>query len=165
MDLERNLIDNVLECEIKLGFDELPVILYYPKASLMELLFCSEEDLVAEISKFRLQVRDSLGDIIIEKVSGESDRYSVTIPSEGVRWVNANFKPSDFIKLFIETIKSPGKKFDDIKKLFEKFSEDVIVETREDGEKAIYFADTSIDPYMYIIEENAFGLEYHRFIQ
>ena len=38
--LERNLIDNILESEVKLGCASTPVTFYYPESSLNELLDC-----------------------------------------------------------------------------------------------------------------------------
>ena len=38
MDLKKNICDNIKECEIKIGYREEDMNLYYPQASLLELL-------------------------------------------------------------------------------------------------------------------------------
>ena len=43
--LERNLIDNILESEVKLGCASTPVTFYYPESSLNELLDCNNDEL------------------------------------------------------------------------------------------------------------------------
>ena len=50
--LERNLIDNILESEVKLGRIGTSLTLYYPGSSLAELLDCSEEELPVKLAEF-----------------------------------------------------------------------------------------------------------------
>lgn len=69
------------------------------------------------------------------------------------------------MKTFLEEIQIPGRKLEDIAALFEKFSKQVKVEIVKLGEWAISFENPEIDPYIYYIEEDDFGLVYHRFTQ
>ena len=50
--LERNLIDNILESEVKLGCASTPVTFYYPESSLNELLDCNDDELPVKIAEF-----------------------------------------------------------------------------------------------------------------
>lgn len=165
MDLERNLIDNILECEIKLGHASLPVSFYYPCGSLLELLQCKEEQLPAAIKIFQQKQQGRLGDVVIEELANEKGRYVITVPASGVDWVSTNYQPSEFMKLFVAEITNPNNDFRDILKVFQRFSENIEVKKISEEEWAVRFCDSSIDPYVYHIERNFFGLEYHRFTQ
>lgn len=163
MDLEKNLIDNILESEIKLGYAAIPVTFYYPLTSITELLECDIPGINEAIDKFRKSEANRLGNVIIQEQEREPGRFEVTVPVQGVKWVHDNFEPSPFMIQFISNIKTVGFTLEDVTKLFTSFSEDVEIIKNSDEEWAISFADESIDPYVYYIEQNAFGLEYHRF--
>lgn len=165
MDLERNLIDNILECEIKLGHASLPVSFYYPCRSLLELLQCKEEQLPAAIKIFQQKQQGRLGDVVIEELVSEKGRYVITVPASGVDWVSTNYQPSEFMKLFVAEITNPNNDLQDILKVFQRFSANIEVKEISEEEWAVRFCDSSIDPYVYHIERNFFGLEYHRFTQ
>lgn len=55
------------------------------------------------------------------------------------------------------------RKKEDIVQLFRKFSKDIVIETIAEKEWAIYFQGDIPDAYVYYIEEDDFGLQYHRF--
>lgn len=163
MNLERNLIDNVLECELKLGHEENPISFYYPVTSLLELLKCDENGLKAAISDFVAEEQNRLGNVRIKELPKEKGRYEVTVPAAGVKWVHENFQPSEFMSRFVTEIKRPGNTLEDMVELFRNFSPDVEVEKVCEEEWAVSFKKREIDPYVYHIEQNEFGLEYHRF--
>ncbi len=163
MDLEKNLIDNILECELKLGYANTPICFYYPITSLMELLECEEPEIASAIQQFLERELTCLGKVIVKEQPNEKGRYAVTIPVEGIRWVSDHFQPTDFMRLLISEINRPGNTLEDIVKIFTHFSSEVDVKKVSDKEWVIGFADESIDPYVYHIEQNEFGFEYHRF--
>ena len=49
--LERNLIDNILESEVKLGRPSTSITFYYPESSLTELLECGTNELDSAIDE------------------------------------------------------------------------------------------------------------------
>lgn len=163
MNLERNLIDNVLECELKLGHEEKPISFYYPVTSLTELLHCEEKELASAIPEFLAEEQNRLGNVRIKELPKEAGRYEVTVPAAGVKWVHENFQPSEFMSRFVTEIKRPGNTLEDMVELFRNFSPDVEVEKVCEEEWAVSFKKREIDPYVYHIEQNEFGLEYHRF--
>lgn len=163
MNLEKNLIDNVLECQVKLGMADLPISFYYPQTSLIELLACSIETLDLEIERFKEKELYRLGRLKIEELKNEKGRYAITVPAEGIKWVYDNFVPSEFMQEFIAGIKSPGITIEDVINIFKKFSDKVNANQVSDNEWAVSFEDTDIDPYVYHVERDCFGLEYHRF--
>ena len=148
--LERNLIDNILESEVKLGRASTPVTFYYPESSLNELLDCDSDGLSMAIAEFRRNANNHLGNVVIEELSKEKGRYMIKIPIEGLDWVHQNFKPSDFMKDFICNIRKTDNTLENISELFYRYSLDVEIKKIN-------------DPYVYHIEQGIFGLEYHRF--
>lgn len=162
-EMERNLIDNILECELKLGQADTQVTFYYPQASLTELLGCSRKELASAMTEFQKQEAGRLGKIEMEELENEKGRYAVTIPKEGICWVHENYQPSEFMKAFILEIKKPGNTLAGIVELFNSFSPEVEIKHMDDKQWAVSFKDNSIDPYVYYMEQNEFGLEYHRF--
>ena len=161
--LEQNLIDNILECRVKLGDADTQISFYFPLSSLAELLECSPENIDSSIREFRNNEQGRLGFVQFEECSNEKGRYAVTIPLEGINWVQENYQPSDFMKDFINEIRKPANTFDNLIKVFHKYSPDIDVKDISATEHAICFRDMTIDPYVYYIEQNMFGLEYHRF--
>lgn len=161
--LERNLIDNILESEVKLGRIGTSLTLYYPGSSLAELLDCSEEELPVKLAEFPEKGTEYLGNIVIEQIDDSGERFSVRIPAEGLDRVYADFQPSDFTKEFVKEIRNPGNTLEDIAELFHRYSQDVVINQINPDEWVFSFCDDAVDAYVYHIEQNVFGLEYHRF--
>lgn len=162
MDLKRNICDSVKECEIKLGYREEPITLYYPENALLELLSVQSDNLAEAIKTFCHAVSGELGEVNIVETK-EKGRYQITIPEKGVAFVHDKVQAGSFLRAFVAAIYQPGMTKEDVVRLFRRFSDDVIVERVEEKEWAVYFADPSIDAYVYYIEEDDFGIQYHRF--
>ncbi len=163
MDLKRNIIDNVLECQLKLGKESMAVSFYYPDTSLCQLLLCSKDNLQEACHDFCQENKESLGQLVIREVPSEPGRYGITVPSSGVDWINDHYEASDFTKAFVVAVKEKGQTLSGMVDFFKSFADDVVVDKESDNEWAISFASDEVDPYVYHIEENVFGLEYHRF--
>ena len=162
MDLKTNICDSIKECEIKLGYQEKPIHLYYPESTLLELLEAEHNNLSEKITLFCQTQTKIFGDITIAETQ-EKGRYCIDVPAKGVKYVHENMAASSFITAFVREIHKPGGKREDIIKLFHEFSNDVVVEKMEEKEWALYFRDGIPDAYVYYIEEDDFGLQYHRF--
>lgn len=162
MDLRQNILDSVKECEMKLGYREEPFTLYYPKNVLLELLAVPEQELKTSLESFVQKEKTELGNVVITE-TGEAGRYQVTVPKEGVAFVHENIAISPFVQEFVEKIHNPGMTKDSVVALFKRYSEAVMVEQAGEKEWAVYFVDSQIDAYVYYIEEDDFGLQYHRF--
>lgn len=161
MNLYKNLVDNIKECELKLGTAEMEISFYYPESSLLELLDCTKEELAKAISTFCKQVKEELGDISIVKTK-EPERYQVVVPKEAFRFVKDHVEKPLFLEAFLQAVRVPGQTLEKILPVFQSFGE-VVVEQHEMSEWGVYFKDSEIDPYVYWLEEDDFGLEYHRF--
>lgn len=162
MDLKKNICDSVKECEIKLGYREEAINLYYPESVLLELLPATKENLAEKILKFCSTVQKELGEICIAETK-EKGRYCVTVPEKGVAYVHSNVDATPFLLAFIQEIHKPGQGIKDIVEIFRRFSKKVVTEELEKKEWAVYFEDTSVDEYVYYLEEDDFGIQYHRF--
>lgn len=161
--LEENIIDNILECFAKLGYTNTAINFYYPITSLLVLLDCDKEHLDDAIDDFKKRAADTLGNITIEELTSERGRYEIVIPISGVEWVHNNYKPTVFWESFISEIQKPNRTLEDMVGMFRSFSQDIIIDMLKDDMWAISFRDKTIDKYIYLIEQNEFGLQYHRF--
>ena len=162
MDLKKNICDNIKECEIKIGYREEDMNLYYPQASLLELLPAEKENLSEALAAFCRTSEPELGKLTIKETE-EKGRYCIHVPSAGVKYVHENLEDSPFLKAFLAEIFKPGNTVEDMIKIFQSFSQDIIIEKVDEQEWGISFQNPEIDPYVYYLEQDAFGLQYHRF--
>ncbi len=162
--LKQNICDTVKEWEIKIGYRKEEIQLYYPEESLLELLETNQENLKFRLEEFCKEVQGEWGEVLIYE-TGEKGRYCVRIPAQGVSYIHVNIPENVFLKEFLKTVTTAGARLEDICNIFYKFSEDVIIHKAEEREWGIWFKEKEIDSYVYYVEEDEFGLEYHRFTQ
>lgn len=160
--LYQNICDTVKEWEIKIGYRKEEIQLYYPEESLMELLETNQDSLKGALDGFCVAIKEWMGQIMIYETE-EKGRYCVRIPAQGVSYVHENLPESEFLKAFLKVVTTPGKKLEDVCQVFSDFSDKVTIEKAEEREWGIWFTDGDIDSYVYYVEEDEFGLEYHRF--
>lgn len=161
--LEKNLCDTMKEWELKIGCSSEPLELYYPAETLSSLLQISKGDmqLLSEaLEVFCEQVRERLG---ILKISRTGDRFCIRIPKEGSLYVKEHIKANPFLIRFLEVINKPESSLTDVEQVFYEFSGQVVKKQEAEGEFVFFFQDPEIDEYVYCVEEDEFGLEYHRF--
>lgn len=165
MDLRQNILDTVKEWEIKIGYRKEAIQLYYPRESLCELLGAKESDDGHDLEQ-RLQsfceASEEFGGVEIAETE-EKGRYCVRIPSKGVEYIHEHVPENPFLRAFLDVITNHGKKLEDVEAVFHRFSDRVVIEKQEEREWGFWFADGKPDEYVYYVEEDAFGLEYHRF--
>ena len=163
--LEKNLIDAVREGQLKLGASETPVSLYYPADSLNRLLGTqlSLEELGPALAGFCSHCRETLGNV---GISAAGDRYCITVPLQGVRYVQNLPEESGFLRELIELLRNPHApvEIDDVLRLFWKYSDQVCcIEADEDEfNYLVYFADGHPDDYRYLFELRGGHASYHR---
>ena len=164
--LTQNVIDTIKEWQIKIGYQNESMRLYYPADSLKKLLDLPEDTslpaLLEHLSIFSDTEKAVLGTLTI---SNEKDRICLLVPKEGVAYIHEHIPDSVFLKAFLKEITTPGCTLENIRKLFYSFSDSVVEKDLEhDGlGKVFYFTDDSIDPYVYCLEFDEFGATYHRF--
>lgn len=164
--LLQNIWDTIKEWQIKIGYQEESVSLYYPSSSIKHLLELPEcitlEEILEVLDDFFDENTDTLGKV---KVTNQQDRICLQIPEKGTAYVHEQISASPFMVDFIKKITMPGCSLEEIKKVFLKYSANIVEkEGGHDGLGTIlYFEDETIDPYVYCLEFDEFGVTYHRF--
>lgn len=167
MTLEKHVIDTMKEWQIKIGSFDTDIRLYYPKASLcryLELERDTDSDILnGKVEAYIAEKMPYLGTVCI---SAQSDRYCVHISKEGCEYVEKNVPMPEFLTGLLEALKV--QKLEAMTAYFEEYAalHDTLLckETDdEDGGTILYFADENVEPYVYCIDQNEFGITYHRF--
>lgn len=163
--LEKNLIDNITEAQIKLGYDGRPMSLNYTVQSLRHLT--DREDVEKALDEFAEEVSPRLGKLTFH---GIRDGFCITVPAEGTAYVHEKQEADSFICTFIEAIRSHTT-LENVLGVFRKYSDDVSVTEMENEEfqYLVYFRNGIPDDYRYClsVEEEIDGshhITYHRFI-
>lgn len=161
--VKNSIIDNIVESQVKIGYENTQIGLYYPTESVMRLLEtdCSGEELKSALNEFGGMYDDTLGEI---SVLIEGERVRFLIPAKGAEYVHTEITDRGFIEDFINTIRRSCT-IEDILAVFGKYSDNVVCEELNNGEfeYLIYFADGKPDSYRYCIEFEMGRAVYHRF--
>lgn len=158
--LEENITDIIAESQLKLGYTDNALSLYYTPQS-MALIVGGENDIGKITAAVNGYVTDYLGRL---ECIFEDDRYVVTIPAEGVEYVHNNVQPSDFLKEFIGAV-NDGCSMEKAIDIFRKHSQSAVIEKAEDDEFDVlaYFSDEKPDKFLYCLADDLGGITYHRF--
>lgn len=166
MTLERHVTDTLKEWQVKLGDFQTGTRLYYPKNSLCEYLN-QEEDIDDEMlcikaERHLMDRADYLGDVT---VTAEGDRFCFFIGREGCEYIAGNIPVPEFLCGFLKVLEHQDMA--EIRGYFayyaDKFHTAYIEEKDDDGGTIFYLEDEEIEPYVYCVDENEFGITYHRF--
>ena len=167
MTLERHVIDTMKEWQLKMGSFDSNIRLYYPKESiccyLNKDMDIDNELLCREIELYFAQHTEYLGRV---KVSVEHDRFCVLVEKDGCSYVEKNISMPEFLSGLLDVLKEQN--MDSMSAYFEEYAASyntmLCKETDEDdGGSIFYFADENVEPYVYCIDQNEFGITYHRF--
>ncbi|MDY4970557.1 MAG: DUF3877 family protein [Lachnospiraceae bacterium] len=170
MKLEKHILDTMKEWQLKLGSIDQQISLYYPVESICDYLQEKEPETESErtallhtVKKYLSGQAPYLGDI---SLSYADSRMCINIPAKGSLYVAENIKTSDFLKGFLEVLKQQN--LDKIKEYFHEYAArcgGTVVEKvdEEDMGTVLYFEQEDIDPYVYCIDQDVFGVTYHRF--
>ena len=163
----QNIIDQILESQIKLGYAKESVYLYYPVESLNALLFCEAKDgkeMLSMLEKAFEKKDERLGKLTFHLRKG---RIEVLISPQGVEYVHEHIEPPRFLVDLIHLFEHPHdlsiKRVED---LFASYSRNYVCKKMKEGadfDYVIHFADKNIDPYYYCIQEEMGHTIYHRF--
>lgn len=163
--LEKNLIDNIKEAQLKLGYDNRPMSLNYMTASLKNL---TGEDITDDLlSAFSEYVSPRMGVLTFRPIK---DGICITIPAEGTSYVNS-LSGYDFLAELIKKV-SGHSPLEEVTAVFREYSDNVvIVESRsEEFDLLAYFPDKTPDEYYYCLAaepciSGGCHAMYHRFIR
>jgi len=163
INLEKNICDTVKEGQIKIGYEEGIVRLYYPLESIAELLEI-DNPTIPDMQKILMGFNDvcsaRLGSI---EISNKEERFCFMIPKEGTQYINDNYKDNPFLRQFIQSITKPNCTLEAMLKVFHSYSKDIYFEENEELGYIVYFNDSTIDEYVYCLKFDEFGATYHRF--
>lgn len=178
MKLEKHVIDTIKEWQLKIGYREGDMKLYYPGESLVALLGASKEELDAALTAFCQEMEPTLGKI---KISGSFQRYCLTVPAKGCAYVAGKVPEPEFLKLFLAELTKPGNTVEQIQRCFADYAMEhgttyamkaIENGTQHDSERlqghahdgyAFWFEAGMVEEYVYWVEQNEFGITYHRF--
>lgn len=178
--LQKHIYDTVKEWQMKIGYREENMKLYYPGTSLRALLGLDADADAAELDgaleQFVQAVQPHLGHIQVS-CDEKQERYCLDIPEEGIAYIAKEVPDSVFLKRFLGVITSPGSSLDDVEACFAKTAREQGIGYRKSDRSAeglghvfrfIYPEDAAVcaeerDEYIYCVEADDFGLTYHRF--
>ena len=166
--LEKNLTDQMKEAQLKLGYEEETMRLYYPVASLNLLLGTDCEkagEMKETLEKLFAEPKSGLGKLEFAVRAG---RIEVSVPPEGARYVHEHMGDVAFLREIVSLFSDPhGKSVKDVKQVFGKFGAYVCEQMPEgsDFDEVLYFKDPSVDEYYYCVKEEMGHLIYHRFLK
>ncbi len=163
--LEKNLIDNIKEAQLKLGYDNRSMSLNYMTASLKNLL---GTDVTGDLlSAFSGYVSPRLGKLTFHPIK---DGICITIPAEGTSYVNS-LSGYDFLAELIKKVSSHAS-LEEVTAVFRKYSDNVVIEESDSEEFDLlaYFPDKFPDEYCYCLAaepciSGGCHAMYHRFIR
>lgn len=164
--LIKNIMDQIKEAQMKLGFAKETTRLYYPVESLNAMLGSDAKDdqEMLEILASPDFQNTRLGQL---HFSAHKGRIEISVPPEGAEYVHEHVEEPAFLKAMIELFRQNHHcSVADIRGLFESFSKDYVCEKMPEGsdfDEVLYFKDTSVDSYYYRVKEEMGHTIYHRF--
>lgn len=166
-DLIQNVIDQIKEVQLKLGYAEETIYLYFPLESLNSILQtnCKDEEGLLEVLRqapaFYESELGNLGFRLHQK------RIEIRIPPQGARYVRECVPDPPFLKEFIHMFShSHALTIEEVKACFEKFSDSYVCKEMPPGSEfdyVLYFEDVYIDAYRYCVKMEMGYTVYHRF--
>lgn len=167
--LQKNMIDQIKEAQIKLGYARETIRLYYPAESLQALLEVPGME-VERIAALLEQEYASGGSVLGRpEFRVHAGRLEVGILPSGVEYVHQQVAEPAFLKDMIALFqKNHHCGIEEIRAVFEGYSSDYTCQKMPEGtdfDYVLYFTDRSIDEYAYCIKEEMGHTIYHRFTQ
>ena len=162
----KNMIDQMKEAQMKLGFAKETVRFYYPVSTLNAMLGtdAANADEMLAILNSDIFRRTDLGEL---KFSSHKQRIEVSVPPEGAEYVHSHIPEPAFLAAMIELFRSNHHcSMEDVEQLFAAYSPDYVCEQMPEGsdfDRVFYFKDETIDPYYYCVKEEMGHTIYHRF--
>lgn len=165
--LESILCDTVKEEQIKLGYEEETIRLYYPMISLANILEENIPDTIwmdEVLEQFAGTVEKRLGKL---RISHSGDRYCILIPPEGSAYVHKFCNSNPFLEDFIGVIRRHDCTLEQLLAVFRKYSDQIVCEKSavDEFDYVLYFRDGESDDYRYCVKFEGGHTTYHRFLK
>jgi len=168
--LEKHILDNILEAQVKLGYEGRSMSLNYTETSLKHLIGdnSSGKDLKQILSDFADYTAPRFGKLTITDIK---NGFCITVPPEGTAYVNTLNDGNGFISALVEAVRQ-HRSLDEILAVFRRFSDSVSVTETDNDEfqYLVYFTDGIPDDYLYCLTvdeeiDGSIHVTYHRFIK
>ena len=173
MDRDRlieNLIEQIKEAQLKLGYAEETIRLYFPVQSMCGLLRIesrSGKELILQLEKEKEFENTVLGNIRFTLC--KDDRIEVCISAEGAAYVYEQIPDPPFLVSVIELFQNNHHlTIEKVCECFAKFNNSYICRKMKDGTDFDYvlcFADHNPDSWYYCIKMEMGHTVYHRFTE
>ncbi|MGN0465036.1 MAG: DUF3877 family protein [Lachnospiraceae bacterium] len=163
--LIENIIDQIKEVQIKIGYAKETIRLYYPVTSLNTLLGIEAKN----TEEFLQIVKTAFLNTVLGEITfcAHGDRIEVKISPKGAEYVYREIPEPKFLKKMIELFGAHHHcSLEDVKHIFSEFSENYVCEKIPEDmgfDYVLYFPDGEIDKYYYCIKEEMEHTIYHRF--
>lgn len=161
-----NIIDQIKEAQIKLGYVRETVRLYYPTASLNAILEIEAKDayeMAQWLEKYFSETETELGKI---QAAVSGGRIELSVPPEGAEYVHREVDSPAFLVDLITLFQTHHCcTLEEIRKVFEAHGAYRCEKMAEgtDFDYVMYFEDTAVDEYYYCIKAEMGHTIYHRF--
>lgn len=162
--LAANIEDVMLEQQIKLGYRDEPVRLYYPLSSLNHFF---GDEVLAEEMQARLQDFLTVKQAIFGKsrVTHKGNRFCFFLTEEVSAYVHAHKQENPFIARLIELVSKHGVTKQDVTALFEAQEKPFLTKEMQSDEFDFYIRFTEgEDRYYYCFKDEGCHMIYHRFL-
>lgn len=166
--LIKNILDQVKEAQLKLGFARETVRLYYPVSSLNQLLQTEAEtaEEMADLLRDAELFRELPGEAAFRTHAG---RLEISVPPETVCYVHEQVEEPAFLKAMIQLFaENHAASRERLQELFGSFSRNYVLKEMPDGsdfDYVMYFLDKDPDEYYYCVKEEMGHTIYHRFME
>lgn len=164
--LEKNIVDQIKEVQIKLGYVKETVRLYYPLTSLNTMLGTSYINLENARNDIEICLKKRPLNIGEVDVSVHEGRIEFVVPPDGTEYIHNNIADPDFLKDLVILFGKHHCTKQEILDLFANYSEEYVCEQMPEGadfDYVLYFKDKNIDEYYYCVKEEMGHTIYHRF--
>jgi len=172
--LKKNMMEQIKEAQIKLGYTRESIRLYYPMESILALTGINSQDPASLCEELCAAFAQEMELHPKFSVTG-TDRIEVSIPPEGVEFVKNHVSDPLFLKNLIHLFTvHPHCSIQEIQEIFSKYAENYIYEEMPKGSDfdcVMYFPqknlhnDTHFDEYFYCFKEEMGHISYHRFMK
>ena len=163
-----NVIDQIKEAQLKLGFANEIIRLYFPAESLCRLLQIengSAKEVLSLLEGEQSLKASALGKLRFSLCGG--NRIEVCIPPEGAAYVHQYIPDPPFLSGLIELFReNHSLTIDEIRRFFAQFNDSYVCESMGPGadcEYVLEFPDGSPEEWYYCIKMEMGHTIYHRF--
>lgn len=166
--LMENIIEQIKEAQLKLGYAKEIIRLYFPAASLCRLLQVEGKN--GEELLIMLEKENGFTDTVLGKITFslcKDDRIEVCIPSKGATYVHESVPNPSFLASIIELFqKNHNLSIKEINACFAQFNANYVCEKMAPGtdfDYVLYFQDHKPDAWYYCVKAEMGHMIYHRF--